>query len=55
VRKWCLSRRELRTGNSKGPETIVLPVIEAFKNLLSIALLTARYKAIFMLNSKKGD
>jgi len=38
VPRWCLLRRDHKTGNSRGQETTALPVIEVSKNLLSIAL-----------------
>ncbi|CAN1290133.1 hypothetical protein LINPERPRIM_LOCUS20575 [Linum perenne] len=42
VPKWCSSRKGLKTGNSKAPETTALHVIEASKSHLSIVLLLAR-------------
>jgi len=42
VLRWCSSRRDLKTGNSKVRETTAPPVIEVFKSLLFIALLDAR-------------
>ena len=46
VLKWCLSRRDLKTGNSKGLETTVLLVTEVSKNLLAIAPSGARYNIL---------
>jgi len=43
VLRWCSSRRDHKTGNSRVQETTALPVIEVSKNLLSIALWDARY------------
>ena len=49
VPRWCSSRRDLKTGNSKDQETTAPPVIEASKSLLSIAPLDARYINIFII------
>jgi len=55
VPRWCSSKRDLKTGNSKGQETTAPPVIEVFKSLLSIALLDARYIHFkFILNKQNS-
>lgn len=43
VLRWCSSRKDLKTGNSRAQEITALPVIEASKNLSFIVLWVVRW------------